>query len=102
MRTFKLNHSVSYDEFMKNWSLTKLPKDIRFVRQNGNRKGNTICKYLAFDKNGNLISISAGGNTIKESITNTLLELNKFYFFAHMVNGLGDDEKCVYIKNLYN
>lgn len=101
MRTFKLRHSVSYDEFMKNWSLTKLPRNIQFIKQNGYTKGNGIYKYLAFDKNGKLIDM-AGGNTIRQAITATLLKLNQIYFYAHMINGLGNDEKCLYIRSLYN
>jgi len=100
MRTFKLKTPITYDEFMKYWSLTKLPKVVNLILQDGNKKNNSIPKYIAFDKNG--IMFGGGGKSKKKARKEALHGLNRDYFFSHMVNGKGDDEKCEYIKKLYN
>lgn len=100
MRTFKLNRPITRDDFFNRYSLTKLPKGVRYVKQEGSKRNNSIPKYIAFDKNGYMFGW--GGKSLRETKKDALYRLNEDYFYAHMMDGKGFYKKCTYIKSLYN
>lgn len=64
--------------------ISRLPKGVRFVKQDGHELKTGIKKYSAFLASGRCVLIPAG-NSIKEARKRTLDQLNSDLFYERML-----------------
>lgn len=67
---------LNYENIVTSKILKRLPKKVRFVKQDGWPYLPKTAKYISFDKDGHIIMMHAG-HTIKEARQRTLDKLNE-------------------------